>query len=149
MDTTPKRGYQAALEAFTKSPKGGGGVKSPRGAVNACHRVLAKAGRPMSAKELVVHITGLGYWTTQSQSPVNTIIGPLNMEAKKDDGVLSKPESGKSVFVVREGATTPLQPIDADTPDPDHLAAVEAGTVPALEAVKAKVAKAKGRAKKA
>ena len=138
MSTQPKRGYEAALEAFTKSGSGRGGVKSPRGAVNAAHRVLTKAGRPMTAKELVVHMTGLGFWETESQSPVNTIVGPLNTEAKKPDGVLVKPEPGKAIYAVRDGATAPLVPTDADSPDTAYLAAVKAGTVPAVEAPKAK-----------
>ena len=107
MSTTKQRGY-AAAKATLISTRGGGGKMSPRGSVNACHRVLVIADRPMSATELATHILGLGYWSSQSEHPVNTIVGGLNKEAAKADGFLEKPEAGKAVYQLRDGAPAPL-----------------------------------------
>lgn len=129
----------AALGSLALSSKGkrGGGKKSARGAMNAAHRVLTAAGKPMNGKDITAHAMGLGYWQSDAGSPTGVLVHSLNVDSKTEDGIFLKVDSG--VYGLRKSAGLPMPVSGPDTPDPlvsaTYVVMVKSGSLEELPGV--------------
>jgi hypothetical protein len=67
-------------------------------ALDAAHRVLAAAGAPMTAKELIAAMAAQGLWNSpKGKTPANTLYAAVMREinTKGDESRFSRPEPGK------------------------------------------------------